>query len=81
MAAVTLDHLIASDPALVMLIGDLTYADDHLLNDSSVVDLAGWWDGAPLHIHMEKIKPQNVVKPLTWSRALSLHRDFFLMFF
>ena len=29
--AVTLDHLIANDPELVILVGDLTYADDHLL--------------------------------------------------
>ena len=44
--AVTLDHLIESDPAMVMLIGDLTYADDHLFNDTSIVDMLNWWTGA-----------------------------------
>lgn len=46
-SSVTLDHLISSDPALVMLVGDLTYADDHLLNDSSTIDLnpGSWWEG------------------------------------
>ncbi len=29
--AVTLDHLITDEPEMVILVGDLTYADDHLL--------------------------------------------------
>ena len=30
-----------------MLVGDLTYADDHLLNDTATIDWDGVWDGAP----------------------------------
>ena len=38
LSPVTLDHLIANEPDMVILVGDLTYADDHLLVGSCTSD-------------------------------------------
>jgi hypothetical protein len=45
--AATLEHLAANQPPLVLLVGDFSYADVHLANDTSVVDMSPPYTGEP----------------------------------
>lgn len=77
----TLDHLISSDPAMVMLIGDLTYADDHMLNDTSIVDLADWWEGAPRTTACDLARSALCTRPAARPRRRRATRHHFLQTF